>query len=257
VLLPLPSPVLTMTMPRRGVGGRIAAAAVVHHAPVVHHHQLVRGQRHRQLVQHADHGAAPGDVLAHQRQPVGLVRWVEVGQRLVHQQHGGFDRQARASSTRWRSPPDSSPSVRPRHSQHCVAAHRAFDGGVVGARRRCQPGLVRQAPEQHHVAGTKVLGAGLRLPKPGHRAAAFARAPGGLRPAEQLDRAARGQQVRQRLQQRGLAGAVGTDHGGPAAGRQGHVDAMQHLAASERDAKVFGGESNTHGETSALRAAVL
>ena len=72
---------------QRAVRGHIPGRAVVAQAPLGDDGHVVGLQRHRQLMQHADHGAAVRHELAHQQQPVGLVRRVEVGQGLIHQQH--------------------------------------------------------------------------------------------------------------------------------------------------------------------------
>jgi hypothetical protein len=67
--------------------------AVVGNGAALQDKHVIRMQRHGDFVQHADHGGAQ----VHQRlgdaQPVSLVWRVQVGQRLIHQQHLGLNRQ--------------------------------------------------------------------------------------------------------------------------------------------------------------------
>jgi hypothetical protein len=185
-----------------------------------HHDHLVGLQRHGDFVQHADHGLALRHQRAHQRQPVGLVRRVQVGQGLVHQQHLRLHGQRAASSTRWRSPPDSSPRRRSRQSQACVARNACSTprGRPPG---RGQPGLVRQAAQHGHVPGRQVVGARFR-------SGPARTAPRALAPRQSRQRLAQqlhlphwwGSRPASGLEQRGLAGAIGADDAGPAAGRQ-------------------------------------
>ena len=220
---------------RRG----IAAAAVVHHAAAVHHHEFVGRQRHGQFVQHADHGAARGDQRAHGLHPVGLVRWVEVGERLVHQQQLGLDRE-RARQQHALALAARELAQRPLAPVPGLGgAQRAFHGGAVGRVGRGQPALVRQAAEHRDVVDQQVVGRALARhalaqPRESPRALACRQLRGGL--AEQAQLAAVREQARQHLEQGRLAGAVGADDAGPARGADREVDAVQHLGAAERRA---------------------
>ena len=98
-------------------------------------------------MQHADHGGAPRPQTAHGLQPVGLVRRIEVGQWLVHEQDVGLDTER----------------ARQQHALPLAAGQRAhtavspfpglglaqvfFNHGQILRIRFAQPGLVWQASE--------------------------------------------------------------------------------------------------------------
>ena len=190
--------------------------------PCVHHHQLIGLQRQRDFVQHADHGLAAGHQLAHHQQPVGLVRRVEVGQRLVHQQHLRPRPPARAPAAR-------AGARRPRAGP---AAGRASPRPAWRAgRARRRHGRRRwAAPARPGAAGGRAWPR--RRPSgrrpsfrsgPARTAAARARARAVLASGwpSKAHLAAVRQQPGQHLEQGRLARAVGADDAGPARARQG------------------------------------
>jgi hypothetical protein len=128
-------------------------------------------------------------------------------------------------------------------------AHRLLHRGAVGRACRAEPGLVRQPPEHHHVARQQVMRGAFVLPQPRQQARPFAAAPRARLASHEPDLAAVRQQARQRLEQGGLAGAVGAHHRRPAGGRQREPHAVQHLGAAARDVQPLGGDG--HGDHAA------
>ena len=63
------------------VCGRVTTGAVMAQAAAGHDRDVIRMQGHCHLVQHADHGLALRHQGTHDREPLGLVGWVEIGQR--------------------------------------------------------------------------------------------------------------------------------------------------------------------------------
>ena len=114
---------------------------------------------------------------AHEVQPVGLVRRIQVRQGLVHQQQRRLDRQrprqqhtlALAARKLAQGPMAPVPAA--------GAAHRLLDRRAIGRRRRSQPALVRQSAKHHDVMGQQVGGGALlTLPQPGQETTTAARA---------------------------------------------------------------------------------
>ena len=184
-------------------------------------------------MQHADHGFALRHQAAHQRDPVGLVRRVQVGQGFVHQHHVGLHRQqprqqnalplAARKRAQWAALPVPGLGL----------AQGALHRRVIGRAGRCQPGLVRQAAQQGHVVHREVVGAGFSgaaLRQPGQGAGALARGHARHGLAVQQHLALVRQHARQRTQQGGFARAVGADDAGPAAAGQGQIHPLQHMA---------------------------
>ncbi|MNK75108.1 hypothetical protein D3C87_946430 [compost metagenome] len=210
------------------------------HPPPVHHHQFIRSQRHRQFVQHADHGAALRDQFACRLHPVRLMRRIEVGQRLVHQQQLGLDRQRARQQHALAFAARQLPQRTVAPVPGLGAAQCAFDGIAIGFAGCREPALVRQPPQHGDVVDHQVVGTALAraaLAQPGQAPRAHAGRHGSLRLAEEPHLAAMCEQAGQRFQQRRLAGPVRSDDAGPAAGRERQVDAVQHLDRPERGAE--------------------
>ena len=117
-------------------------------------------------MQHTDHGLAAGDQAPDQQQPVGLVRRVEVGQRLVHQQHIGIHRQrpGQQHALAFTARQFTQAAVPPLPGMG--GAQGGFNGSMVGHAGRGQPGLMRQAAQHGHVIGGQVVGTGFVLAQP-------------------------------------------------------------------------------------------
>jgi hypothetical protein len=147
---------------------------------------------------------------------------------------------ARASSTRWRSPPDSSGSRRSAQSAALGERHRARDRRLVGRPRRAEQAGVRQPAQRDRLARRQLAAGVAALRQPGDRAAARVGRPVGERAAVQPHLATvRRAQPGEHAQQRRLAGAVGPDDGGPA-GAERRADAAQHRPPAERELQVLG-----------------
>ena len=219
--------------------GRIVAGADRPHGTRRQHDQPVRGQREAQVVQHADdhlRAAKP----RHLADQCHLVRRVEVGGRLIEQQHRRLHGQR---------PGEEHPlALAAREFGQAAVlpglafgvAHGLLDDGLVLRAGRGEQAELRQAAEVDDVAhGEFAAGFGL-LREPGELAGAVAGRPGGERAAGQRDLArVERLQASECAQQRGLAGAVRADDGGPAAvEREG--DAVEDGAGAEADLHVAG-----------------
>jgi hypothetical protein len=71
----------------------ITTRAVVQEATGLQHHHIIGLQGHANFVQHADHGHALILKASHLFQPIGLMRGIQMRQRLVHQQQRRINRQ--------------------------------------------------------------------------------------------------------------------------------------------------------------------
>ena len=157
--------------PARGAWRRRAQAPWCTTRPSCHHHQVVGLQRHASSSCSTLTTVPPRATWRAHDAPASRPGAAGRGWPAARPSaaRGACTASARASSTRWRSPPDSWPSGRSRQSQHCVsriAARTAAWSAALGAR---QPGLVRQAAQHHDVVRQQVVGAAFALPQPGQR----------------------------------------------------------------------------------------
>jgi hypothetical protein len=189
-------------------------------------------------VQHRHHAAALARQLAEQARQRHLVRRVEVGGGLVEQQQrrlgGQHARQQHALALAARelvqTPPGPLAALGARHGR---LHHR-----VVPRSGRAGQAEVGDAAERHGLAHVEFAAALALLRHPGQLARALQRPEGGQGlPTEQDAAALRRQQAGQHAQQRGLAGAVGADDGGPA-GTDVEVQILQHGAPPELQLQV-------------------
>jgi len=67
------------------MGDSVLGGAVVDHLSFAHDDNIDRMQSYADFVQHAHHGGAHRTKALHLLKPVHLVRWVQIGQRFVHQ----------------------------------------------------------------------------------------------------------------------------------------------------------------------------
>ncbi len=108
-------------------------------------HEVRRSRLLDVMGRHEQPAPLGGEVAEQRLQPLGARR-VETGERLVEQQSGASWTSARATSTRWRCPPESSPNVtlRPVCQADAVAAPGSRAGGRRATGRRHQASATRR-----------------------------------------------------------------------------------------------------------------
>ena len=243
-----------------GMGGGVVAGTDVGQTALGHDHDLIGAQGKVDLMQHAHHRAALGHQRAHQPQPIGLMRGIEVGQRLVHQQHLRLHRQ------------------RPRQ-QHTLAltarelaqwlagpvprlgvAQGLFHDGMILRTRRAQPPLVRQATQHHHVVGRQIVRARIHarpaLPQPRHGLRPLAVAPARPVLAQQAHRARVRQQARHAAQQRRFARPIRANHRPPLPLRDAEMEIVQDRRATQLGTEGLDVQSGCGGGWGACHGAI-
>ena len=228
---------------QRAVGGGVGAGALVRDAALGHHHQLVGLQRHRDFVQHADHGVAAAPPA---RAPVSSQSAWCGGSRLASgssiSSTCGLAPPARAPAARAGARrPRAGPAARSRQSQAWVARRACSTAAWSAALGARQPGLVRQAAQHGHVLHRQVVGRAFVLAQPGQLLRPLAPAAGwpaagpaactsplcGSSPASTLSRV-------------DLPAPLGPTMLVQRPARQGQVNAVQHLGISEAGAYANG-----------------
>ncbi len=211
------------------MGQCVRTRSVVHYPALPDDQQRVGMQCKRYLVQHAHHGAPlrpPGHA------PIPASRPGAAGR--------GWPA-ARPSTAHRPAPPARAPAARA-GARHRTTA-RARDRASPRPESRARPAPPPGSPARWARPARPGAAGGPASPRPTHSGrhhwtrsdparpgAARAPAPADLAIGwpSNCNRALTGNQLRQRLEQRRLAGPVGPDHTGPAAARQIQVDAVQH-----------------------------
>ena len=214
---------------QRPVAGRVARGALVANAALRHHHQLVGVQGHADFMQRADHGSALGHQLLHHRQPVGLVRRVQIGQGFVHQQHLGLYGQGTGQQHALAFTSAKLAQAAAAPAPGLGGLQSLLHGGMVGGAGRGQPGLVRQAAQHGHVPHRQIVGTGFVLTQPGQQTGALAVRYAMQRAAQQTDLPLVRQQASQAFEQGGFARTIGANNTGPLPGGDVQRQLVQHL----------------------------
>src|SRR5262249_32867318 len=128
----------------------------------------------------------------------------------------------------------SSARCRTRTSSRRCAAVRASAGHTRGSRRACWPIITFSCTVSRgkRLVFWKVRARPARAIRSGRRA-------GGARPVERTVTAARGQEAREEVEARRLAGAVGADQADDGAGVDGEADAVDGREAAEVHAEIL------------------
>jgi hypothetical protein len=148
---------------------------------------VIGQQRDRQIVQDAGDGGAGAHQAPKQSDQICLVRWVEVGGRLVQQQDGCLDgeRAGQKNTLSLAARELVQPALLPPGALGIV--HRAVDNGlIVGACRGEEP-EPGQPAEPHDFAYGELTARVARLGQPGDLARTVARRPLGQGLSVQLD----------------------------------------------------------------------